>query len=66
MFKYDEDINMLVPVATEFDIENHCVYAKADSLGSYCVMDMEQWLAGFDVPREAYQTSRRVMVSGSS
>lgn len=55
VFKYFEDINMLLPIEMEVDVENNRIYAKTDELGTYCVMDMELWLASFDVPEGVYQ-----------
>ena len=57
VFKYFEDINMLLPIETEFDVENNQIFATTDELGTYCVMDMELWLASFEVPEEVYQTA---------
>ncbi|MCM1509071.1 MAG: DUF4474 domain-containing protein, partial [Ruminococcus flavefaciens] len=44
IFKYFEDINMLLPVETFHDINNNVVYTVTDCLGTYCLMDMEIWL----------------------
>ena len=44
IFKYFEDINMLLPVETFHDTEKNVVYATTDCLGTYCLMDMEIWL----------------------
>jgi len=55
VFKYFEELNMLLPIETVVDEENNCIYATTDELGIYCVMDMERWLASFDVPEEVYQ-----------
>lgn len=41
IFRYFEDINMLLPVATQFDEENNILYAETDDLGTYCLLDME-------------------------
>ncbi len=50
IFKYFEDINMLLPVETFHDLEHNIVYTKDNSVGTYCIMDMEIWLesVGFD------------------
>lgn len=50
VFKYFEDINMLLPIETKFDIENHIVYTEVDEFGTYCLMDLEKWLLNFDLP----------------
>lgn len=55
VFKFDEDKNMLLPVNTEFDVENGLLYAEVDELGTYCIMDMEIWLnnLGVEMPKES-------------
>jgi len=45
IFKYYEDVNMLLPIKTEHDTANNLVYATVDGLGTYCVIDMEMWTA---------------------
>lgn len=40
IFRYFEDLNMLLPVTTEFDEENNTLFAETDELGTYCVLDM--------------------------
>lgn len=54
IFKFHEDKNMLLPVETEFDVENGLLYAEVDELGTYCIMDMEIWLnnLGVEMPEE--------------
>ena len=49
IFRYFEEINMLLPVATEFDEENNTLFAETDELGTYCVLDMEVLLQNFGV-----------------
>lgn len=41
IFRYFEEINMLLPVATEFDVDSNTLYAETDELGTYCVLNME-------------------------
>ncbi len=41
IFRYFEDLNMLLPIVTEFDEESNTLYAETDRLGTYCVLDME-------------------------
>lgn len=55
IFKFHEDKNMLLPVETEFDVENGLLYAEVDELGTYCIMDMEIWLnnLGVEMPEES-------------
>ncbi|MCR4793598.1 MAG: hypothetical protein K5898_00160 [Ruminococcus sp.] len=49
VFKFDEEQGMLLPVETEFDIENNQLYAEVNETGTYCLMDMEIWLDNLDV-----------------
>ena len=44
IFKYFEDINMLLPVETFHDTDKNVVYTTTDCLGTYCLIDMEVWL----------------------
>jgi len=53
IFKYFEDINMLVPVKTKYDIANNLISATIDEfdgsdaigvLGTFCLIDTEMWL----------------------
>ena len=53
VFKYFEDINMLLPIETVIDEETNTISAMVDELGTYCVVDMEKWLSnllGADMP----------------
>ncbi|MDE6726998.1 MAG: cellulose binding domain-containing protein, partial [Oscillospiraceae bacterium] len=54
IFKYFEDINMLLPIETVIDEENNTISATVDELGTYCVVDIEKWLynlMGTDMPQ---------------
>lgn len=55
IFKFYEYKNMLLPIETEFDVENGLLYAEVDELGTYCIMDMEIWLnnLGVEMPEES-------------
>lgn len=44
VFRYFEDINMLLPIRTYHDVENNRVYAHYDEMGTYCLIDMTKWL----------------------
>lgn len=48
IFRYFEEINMLLPVATEFDEESNSLYAETDELGTYCILDMSILMRNFD------------------
>lgn len=41
VFMFFEDVNMLLPVETEYDETNNTVSATTDRVGTYCLMDME-------------------------
>ena len=49
VFKYFEDINMLLPIETFYDVENNKVYADADEMGTYCLVDMEIWFENIGI-----------------
>ena len=68
VFRYFEEINMLLPVATEFDEESNTLYAETDELGTYCVLDMEVLMRNFGIEaREiSTQTVSRIMYSSST
>lgn len=68
IFKFDEDKNMLLPIETEFDVENGLLYAKVDKLGTYCIMDMEIWLnnLGVKMPEESQPEENAMYFSSPS
>ena len=53
VFRFDEDEGMLLPVETEFDVENSKLCAAVNETGTYCLMDMEIWLDNLDVEMPA-------------
>ena len=53
VFTFDEEQGMLLPIDTEFDIENNQLYAEVNKTGTYCLMDMEIWLDNLDVEMPA-------------
>ncbi len=57
VFKYFEEINMLLPIETQFDADNNLVYAEVDELGTYCIMDMEIWLNSLGVEPAAEEVN---------
>ena len=61
IFKYFEDLNMLLPIETQFDVDNNLIYADVDELGTYCIMDMEFWLNSFDIPQEEIAPKQKLM-----
>jgi surface protein len=54
VFKYYDDIGMLLPVETT--CENNRVTAEVDGLGTYCLVDMEQWFENLGIAPEELQT----------
>ncbi len=53
VFRFDEEERMLLPVETEYDVENNKLYAAVNETGTYCLMDMEIWLDNLDVKMPA-------------
>ena len=49
IFKYFEDYNMLLPIETQYDLENNVIYAEVDELGTYCIMNMEKLTSSLDL-----------------
>lgn len=60
IFKYYEDINMLLPVETSYDEDSDTIYTETEDLGTYCVMDMENWISSFSYNEEQYQNSNEI------
>ena len=44
IFRYFDDIDMLLPVETFCNENDNTVYCTTDSVGTYCLMDMELWI----------------------
>lgn len=60
IFKYFEDINILLPIETKFDLTNNIVYTEVNELGTYCIVDMEKWLNQFNVDVDKLNTSSAI------
>ena len=43
VFKYFDDIGMMLPIETHHDTASNLVYADVDEIGTYCLVDMEKW-----------------------
>lgn len=56
VFKYFDDIGMLLPVETTYDTENNKVTTHVDELGTYCLVDMEQWFENLGITPEEFAT----------
>ncbi len=41
VFMFFEDVNMLLPIETQYDETKNIVFATTDRVGTYCLMDME-------------------------
>lgn len=44
IFRYFEEVNMLLPVETYYDEASGTIYTDTDMTGTYCLVDMEEWL----------------------
>ena len=44
IFKYDEELNILLPIETKYDENTDTIFSETDELGTYCLMDMDSWL----------------------
>lgn len=53
VFKYFDDINMLLPIETFHDVANNRVYANVDEMGTYCLIDMEVWFEKLGIEPKA-------------
>lgn len=62
VFKYNEELHMLLPAKTEYDTENNTIICNDKELGTYCLMDIQLWLdsLGFEA-----ESSMPVMMSYS-
>ena len=49
IFRFDEDLSMLLPVETQYDELSQTAYYETNELGSYCLMDMEIWLQSIGI-----------------
>lgn len=65
IFKYYENLNLLLPVETFHDTDNNVVYAKTDELGTYCLMDMEVWLESIGYEPKETETASLMLTAES-
>jgi hypothetical protein len=49
IFKYFEDVNMLLPIETGIDSEANIVYTTVSGFGTYALVDMDIWLNSLGV-----------------
>ena len=57
VFKYFEDSNMLLPIATTYDEENNRISTHVDELGTYCLIDMEKWYENLGITPDEYKSA---------
>lgn len=57
VFKYFDDIDMLLPIETTYDIENNTVSANVDELGTYCLIDIEKWFDKLEIDPNKFNTT---------
>jgi hypothetical protein len=50
VFKYFDEVNMFVPVKTYRDSVNNIISCQSDSLGTFCVKDVDEWMLNFAEP----------------
>ena len=43
VFCWVDEVNMMIPVRTQYDLANHIVYAEVNEFGTYCLIDRELW-----------------------
>ncbi|SFC71438.1 dockerin type I repeat-containing protein [Ruminococcus albus] len=56
VFKYFDDIGMLLPIETKYDTENNSITTTVDELGTYCIVDMEKWFETLGIEPEEFAT----------
>lgn len=78
IFRYFEEVNMLLPVETYYDEASGTIYTDTDMTGTYCLVDMEEWLdaimpensgsetAGTDIGVMSLQADTEVMALNGS
>ena len=58
VFMFFEDVNMLLPVETEYDEANNTVSATTDRVGTYCLMDMEMLFKNLGIEPDNSKTQQ--------
>lgn len=61
IFTFNEEYNIIVPVVTEYDVENNALYAEVDMQGTYFIVDYEKWLDEWGVSSGLVTTAVRFM-----
>lgn len=64
VFKFFEDIGMMLPIETHHDAASNMVYADVDEIGSYCLVDMEKWFKKLGVEFDNNNTQTMNALAG--
>lgn len=60
VFKYFDGVNMFVPIKTFRNEDTNTLSCKSDSLGTYCVKDIDEWMLNFTEP-DSEETEKVIM-----
>ena len=52
VFRYFDEISMLLPLETQYNAAENTVYADVTDAGTYCLMDLEAWFDLLDIDPE--------------
>ncbi|MCR4642467.1 MAG: cellulose binding domain-containing protein [Lachnospiraceae bacterium] len=52
---YSEDLQVCLPIETQYDEDTHVVYTSVSNQGTYCLIDMEKWLDMFGLAPESFK-----------
>lgn len=67
VFMFFDDVNMLLPVETNYDEVNNVVYTTTDRVGTYCLMDMEIFFQNLGIePSKSAESEVNEVMSISS
>ncbi len=64
IFKYSDEDNLLLPVETEFDIENNIAYAKVTELGDYCLIDLVKLMDNWGIEKQSDESLEKIETNG--
>ena len=53
IFTFNEDLGMLMPVATEYDEANNRVYTNVENVGTYFIVDMNNWISQLGIETDS-------------
>lgn len=57
IFTYNEDLNMIMPVVTEYDAANNRISTTTDNVGTYFVVDMNKWVEQLGIESASQETN---------